>query len=233
MDVDPGTGCPHIVFEATGIYHTYRDPSLGWMPLEMISSPGAVAYYYPSMCFSNGSAFVVWAETTSTAGGVRYSIGQYGSWTSPSWLTSRYNGDMSFVSAAASATGDVYTVYIDEVGRYTQLFGRLYTPRGERAQATNEGSMGNKVKADLLNLTIAPNPAINLTTVRYSVPVVGSVNLKLYDAIGREITTLAQGTHEPGRYNIDLDTHTLAQGIYYLKYESGNYHEIKKLIIQR
>ena len=117
------------------------------------------------MAFSGGSAFVAWSETTSSAAGVRYTIGQYGNWTSPAWLTSRFiQSDINPVSTAASPTGDVYTVYMDEVGRYTQLFGRLYTPG-------DGGGMAKPMALVRASVELSPNPAkAGRVTVRYTLP---------------------------------------------------------------
>lgn len=113
VEVDPNTGCPHIVggtISGSCVYHIYRDPSLGWRPPEIISDPSAVSCRRPSMFFSGSTAFVVWAESSSVYG-IRYSIGNYGNWTLPAWVTSGYHDDNPHVTA--SSNGDVYVVWQD------------------------------------------------------------------------------------------------------------------------
>jgi hypothetical protein len=97
----------------------------------------------------------------------------------------------------------------------------------------NDNTQNNE-NGIVINYELKANPSIchEFAQISYAIPKAGNVMLKLYDATGREVRILAQGKHEPGRYNINFNAYTLAQGIYYLKYESGNYREIKKLIVQ-
>jgi uncharacterized delta-60 repeat protein len=97
----------------------------------------------------------------------------------------------------------------------------------ENAQGTENGLVIN------YELKALPNVCHDFARISYALPKSGNVTLKLYDATGREIRILAQGKYEPGRYDINYNTRTLAQGIYYLKYEAANYCEIKKLMVLR
>jgi hypothetical protein len=226
MDVDPGTGCPHVVCMNSGIYHAYRDPDNGWQPAEKISGADALDSRWPSMAFSNGSAFVVWSETTSSAGGVRYTIGQYGNWTSPAWLTHRFiQGDINPVSTAASPTGDVYTVYMDEAGRYTQLFGTLYTPGSGGGQA---GPMALSQSG----LELFPNPAnAGRVTVHYTLPRAEPARVTLLDVSGRTVRT-EEVAAAGGSGSFNLDASGLTRGVYILKFESGASSLTRKLVIE-
>lgn len=226
IDVDPATGSPHIVCNTydKGVYHTFWDPTAGWMPFEMMSSTGAISNGPPGMCFSNGSAFIVWSETTSTAGGVRYAIGQHGMWTSD-WLTHRYyQGDFDYVSSGASTTGDVYTVYMDEAGRYRQLFGTLYTPGGGGPQAA-------PVAMTQGNVELVPNPAkAGRVTVHYALAHDGPMTVTLIDVSGRAVRTPeVAATNRSGSFSIDA--RGLRAGVYILKLDSGSGNLTRKLVI--
>ncbi|MDW8466690.1 MAG: hypothetical protein RML35_11145 [Chloroherpetonaceae bacterium] len=47
-----------------------------------------------------------------------------------------------------------------------------------------------------------PNPFNPTTTIAYQLPVASEVSLKVFDALGREVATLASGRQEAGRYAV-------------------------------
>jgi photosystem II stability/assembly factor-like uncharacterized protein len=85
-----------------------------------------------------------------------------------------------------------------------------------------------------------PNPFNPSTTIRYSIP--ASLNpsqggtlviLKVYDLLGREMTTLVKKVQTAGVYEIEFDASELSSGIYIYKLQSGSFVESKKMILLR
>lgn len=76
-----------------------------------------------------------------------------------------------------------------------------------------------------------PNPFNPVTKIEYSVPRFSLVTLKIYDILGKEITTLVDKEMNPGKYSIDFDGSKLSSGIYFYKMISGNFSETKKMIM--
>ncbi len=97
---------------------------------------------------------------------------------------------------------------------------------------TNEGTMGSKVNINEFNLTIAPNPAINLTAIRYTLPVAGPVNFKLYDVTGAVVKTYTNSTPTKDGVLL-LDTKTLPSGVYILRFNSGDIRVTRKLVLEK
>lgn len=66
-----------------------------------------------------------------------------------------------------------------------------------------------------------PNPFNPSTTISFSIPKAGYVNLKVYNILGQEVATLLDGFKAPQTYNLKFDGAGLASGvyIYILKYE--------------
>ncbi|MEO0092432.1 MAG: T9SS type A sorting domain-containing protein, partial [candidate division WOR-3 bacterium] len=81
-------------------------------------------------------------------------------------------------------------------------------------------------------VTVAPNPFIYRTTVRYAVPISGRVSLKLYDINGREVLTLKDGYVNAGIYTTELSTKYLSKGIYFLRYENMSNRLQTKIVVQ-
>ena len=81
-----------------------------------------------------------------------------------------------------------------------------------------------------------PNPFNPSTKIKFDIPAVGQrhafdVRLKIYDIIGREITTLANETLQPGTYEVTFDGSNLPSGIYFYSITAGSFFETKKLIL--
>ncbi|MBU0476223.1 MAG: T9SS type A sorting domain-containing protein [Bacteroidetes bacterium] len=82
-----------------------------------------------------------------------------------------------------------------------------------------------------------PNPFNPSTTIKYSIPrsteyySVQQVQLKVYDALGREIATLVNKEQKAGNYEVQFDGGELTSGIYYYKLQSGNFVESRKMML--
>ncbi|MFA3783401.1 LamG-like jellyroll fold domain-containing protein [Melioribacteraceae bacterium 4301-Me] len=78
-----------------------------------------------------------------------------------------------------------------------------------------------------------PNPFNPTTIIRFSVPKQEYVTLKVFDLLGREITTLVSEVLNPGTYEINFDARGLASGIYFYRLQAGNFIKTNKLILLR
>jgi endo-1,4-beta-xylanase len=78
-----------------------------------------------------------------------------------------------------------------------------------------------------------PNPFNPTTTIQYTVPSTQYVSLKVYDVIGRELSTLVSEVKPPGTYTVKWDAHGLASGVYFYRLEAGQFTETRKLVLLR
>lgn len=76
-----------------------------------------------------------------------------------------------------------------------------------------------------------PNPFNPSTTIKYSIPQAGNVKLIVFDALGREVTTLVNGNIEAGSHSVDFDASGLSSGIYFYRLIAGDFNEIKKMML--
>ncbi|MCP3975890.1 MAG: T9SS type A sorting domain-containing protein [bacterium] len=79
-------------------------------------------------------------------------------------------------------------------------------------------------------LTADANPFTGSTTIRYAVPVNAHVTLKVYDALGRQVTTLATGEHSAGNFTARLDGRGLPGGVYFARLRVGELDDSMKLM---
>jgi len=76
-----------------------------------------------------------------------------------------------------------------------------------------------------------PNPFNPATSIRYSVPELTKVSLRVYDVLGNEIATLVNEEKERGVYTINFDASQLASEIYLYRLQAGGYLETRKMIL--
>jgi len=82
-----------------------------------------------------------------------------------------------------------------------------------------------------------PNPFNPTTTIKYSIAInVGtenfqSVQLKIYDILGREVITLVNENQKPGNYEVNFNAAGLTSGIYFYKLQSGNFNQVNKMLL--
>ncbi len=88
-----------------------------------------------------------------------------------------------------------------------------------------------------------PNPFNPTTTIKYSLPFLHagiaevesrhalSVQLKIYDILGREVATLVNEKQTPGNYQVQFDVAKLTSGVYIYRLQAGSFNQSKKMIL--
>ena len=74
-----------------------------------------------------------------------------------------------------------------------------------------------------------PNPFNPTTSITYALPQSGSVTLKVFDILGKEVTTLVNEVKSAGVHSVTFNASTLPSGIYLYKIQSGSFVEVKKM----
>ncbi|MBL1214903.1 MAG: T9SS type A sorting domain-containing protein [Ignavibacteriae bacterium] len=78
-----------------------------------------------------------------------------------------------------------------------------------------------------------PNPFNPVTTITYTIPQTGFVQLKVYDLLGREAANLVSEEQTAGSYKVEFDASSLSSGIYFYRLQSGSFMDFKKLTLLR
>jgi hypothetical protein len=78
-----------------------------------------------------------------------------------------------------------------------------------------------------------PNPFNPTTTINYSIPEAGNVEMKVYDVLGNEVTTLVNEEKAPGNYSAVFDASSFASGIYIYTLRTNNFIQTKKMILMK
>ena len=78
-----------------------------------------------------------------------------------------------------------------------------------------------------------PNPFNPSTTIQYSIPESGNVQLKIYNLLGEEVATLVNDFKNAGSYQVRFNASDLSSGIYYYRIESEKFIQVKKMVLIR
>jgi hypothetical protein len=74
-----------------------------------------------------------------------------------------------------------------------------------------------------------PNPFNPSTKITFAVPSESFVSLKVYDILGREVTTLAGAEMNAGTYTVDFDAARLSAGLYFCRLTAGGFSATMKM----
>lgn len=91
----------------------------------------------------------------------------------------------------------------------------------------------NNFLSDNIQLENYPNPFEFSSTITFTLPLSGSVVIKIYNLLGEEITTLISEDLKSGRHQVEWDAEHLEKGIYYYSlFYSNNILTRKAIIIK-
>jgi hypothetical protein len=83
-----------------------------------------------------------------------------------------------------------------------------------------------------------PNPFNPITIIKYSIKdndlkALQKIELRVFDALGNQITTLVDEVKTSGNYEIEFDASNLASGIYFYSINSGKTFVSKKMMLMK
>jgi polyhydroxybutyrate depolymerase len=83
-----------------------------------------------------------------------------------------------------------------------------------------------------------PNPFNPVTKIKYQIPELSFIMLKVYNVLGNEIVTLINEEKSPGTYEVEFNSHSgearnLPSGVYLYQLRAGSFVQTKKMILLR
>ncbi len=76
-----------------------------------------------------------------------------------------------------------------------------------------------------------PNPFNPFTTIRYGIPKESLVTIKIFDVLGREVTTLLNAEQKAGEHEVVWDAKDFASGVYFYQIKAGDFLAVKKMLL--
>ena len=84
-----------------------------------------------------------------------------------------------------------------------------------------------------LNFNVYPNPADEITNINFNLINKEKVSLKVFDVVGREITSVYNGELAAGEHQYTLNNSSnLSAGVYFVTLNIGGQNFSKKLIVR-
>ena len=78
-----------------------------------------------------------------------------------------------------------------------------------------------------------PNPFNPTTTISFILPSKSFVSLKVFDALGSEVSILLADELPVGTYSRQWNAASLPSGVYFCRLQAGSFTETKKLLLLR
>ncbi len=76
-----------------------------------------------------------------------------------------------------------------------------------------------------------PNPFNPSTAISFRLPVKSQVSLKVFDALGKEVAVLINEEKPAGSYVINFEAKNLSSGTYFYRLVSGDFVQMKKMLL--
>lgn len=76
-----------------------------------------------------------------------------------------------------------------------------------------------------------PNPFNPITKIRFELPQPCLIEIKIYDILGAEVTTLLKENKEKGIFETEFNAAGLPSGIYFYRLQTGPFVDTKKMIL--
>jgi photosystem II stability/assembly factor-like uncharacterized protein len=115
-----------------------------------------------------------------------------------------------------------YSTYLFVTTYGGGIYGFNYTPTAVEKD-------GSSIPKDYVLEPNYPNPFNPSTTISFSIPKSEFVTLKVFDLLGREVSTLLDERLDAGKYKLNFNGANLASGVYLFNLRSPNFSKTNKM----
>lgn len=193
----------HYIFGSGGVDLIYYSDSLqGGAPTN-----SSDRMYYTSATTGNPATFLSPTQFSEHA---------------PGWSARGY---IPFIVEYYDANGDLGAAWVGQDGANKRLY---YDRLGALVGVTHNG---NEIPNKFVLSQNYPNPFNPVTKIDFSVPVNGIVSIKVFDVLGREVANLVDKDVTAGNYTVDFNASKLSSGVYFYRMTSGNFSDVKRLML--
>ncbi len=191
--------------------------------------------FLPSLCFrKDGNLVIGWGDEYANGAGecpffLRFSpqnqiIGYQHA------ATYYYPAQMKIYNDIALCGDRIITTWVDYRNGHSDIYASIMSFQNPDSVVNGIINPNISLPENTLSQNY-PNPFNPITKIEYSLPKNSFVTIKIYDIMGREITTLVNETKPSGRYSIEFNGSKLASGIYFYRMQAGYFNSVKKMIL--
>ncbi|MEX0720462.1 MAG: family 43 glycosylhydrolase [Balneolaceae bacterium] len=143
---------------------------------------------------------------------------------------SNYSTFSSVTSEEITGSHDVYLRFTgqDDV---SELFRIKSFNFSTEITTSNESSSGQTLPKEYKLNQNYPNPFNPSTVISYQLPVSSDVSLKVFDMLGREVTTLVNGRISAGQQQVHFDASALSSGMYIYQLQTDGFVQTRKMML--
>jgi Secretion system C-terminal sorting domain len=98
-------------------------------------------------------------------------------------------------------------------------------------QATSVKDNASEVPKAFYLLQNYPNPFNPTTTIVFTLPTRSFVSLKIFDLLGREVTSIISEEMSMGNYSRQWNAASVPSGTYFCRLQAGTYNETRQLLL--
>ena len=120
---------------------------------------------------------------------------------------------------------------VGDTGFICGVAGTILKTTNGGAATTSVQQTGTEIPKNYSLKQNYPNPFNPQTNIEFSIPESGSVTLKVYDMLGKEVDVLVNDNLSPGNYSTELNASSLPSGTYFYRISAGYFTETKKMIL--
>jgi N-acetylneuraminic acid mutarotase len=174
--------------------------------------------------------------STSPGGSPRTEVREYNP-ISDTWLTISQMLSARVAAHSSELNGKIYVIGGSTTNWPFQptTTVQVYTP-----PVTGVEDQGENNPAEFALHQNYPNPFNPETIIKYQIPELSLVTLKVYDVLGNKVAILVNEEQVVGSYKVEFDATALPSGIYFYRLQvypanggAGNYVETKKMVLLR
>lgn len=188
-----------------------------------IKTPMPQALAYLGLCAVNGVVYAVGGQ--NSAGNPQKTVYAYypaqDRWAAlPSLETARYGLGLCEVNGTLYAVGGAEQ---NNLSLGTVEVCQAYLTRTEKSI--------NSIPTEYALYQNYPNPFNPSTTIKFSIPRSDFVALKIFDALGKEVSSVLSKQMAAGTHTVKWNGSGLAGGIYFYRLTTGDFSQTKKLLL--
>jgi len=117
----------------------------------------------------------------------------------------------------------------DTVVNYSIINPIIEAPRW--ANTTSIQNISSEIPKEYKLYQNYPNPFNPATTINFDIIKTGNVKIAIYDALGREIKILVNEPATPGSYKVVFNAENISSGVYFYQIVTGEFTNIKKMLV--
>ncbi len=141
---------------------------------------------------------------------------------------------VGFVKGAGTISEERKYTYVDK-----DLANGKYTYRLKQIDLNGTYNYSKEVEAEVKIVTEYsleqnyPNPFNPATTIGFGVKNKGNVKITILNILGEEVATILNEEKGPGYYKLKFNAAVLPSGVYFYRIKSGNFSQVKKMILMK